>query len=163
MSEPRRKRPCSVRFHTKTARSPYLQPPHVRRRLKLVISLQAFQRQQRVAVQVDDDADRGDEARHADYPSWPKSEGMLHDLGGETNGLRLNKIKQHCHSTEHTQFTSGQSHCLIESPIILHLCITCPSDMFVSFVFKHIHAANIYTIMCKSFVPVMSFVLTSSF
>ena len=36
---------------------------------------------------------------------------------------------------------SGQgSHWFIESSTIVHLCITCPSEIFVNFVLKHIHS-----------------------
>ena len=46
---------------------------------------------------------------------------------------------------------SGQgSHWFIESPTIFHLCVTRPSEMFVNFVFKHIHTASICTICRKS-------------
>ena len=44
---------------------------------------------------------------------------------------------------------SGQgSHWLIEIPIVFYLYVTRPSEIFVNFVFKHIHAARIYTIYC---------------
>ena len=36
--------------------------------------------------------------------------------------------------------------------IDIHLCVTRPSEIFVIFVFKHIHAASIYTI-CRTCVP----------
>ena len=42
---------------------------------------------------------------------------------------------------------SGQGrHWFIESPKMFHLRVTRPPDLFVDFVFKHIHAGTIYTI-----------------
>ena len=42
------------------------------------------------------------------------------------------------------QMASGQGNSwLIESPTILHLCVKCLSEIFVNFIFEHIH---IYTI-----------------
>ena len=53
-------------------------------------------------------------------------------------------------SNAKTDIASGQSsHWLIDSPTILNLCVTRPSETFISFVFKHIHAASIYTIICS--------------
>ena len=50
-------------------------------------------------------------------------------------------------STTKAQMASGQgSHWLIKSPAIFHLCVTCPPEICVNFVFKHIHAASSYTI-----------------
>ena len=48
---------------------------------------------------------------------------------------------------------SGQGrYCLIETPAVFHLYVTRPSEIFANFVFKHIHAASIYTI-CRWLVP----------
>ena len=42
---------------------------------------------------------------------------------------------------------SGQgSHGLIKSPTLVDLHVTRPPEIFVNFVFKHIHAASSYTI-----------------
>ena len=51
------------------------------------------------------------------------------------------------------KMASGQgSHWLIESPTIFHLifplCVTHPSEIFVNFVFKHIHPGSIY-VTCR--------------
>ena len=44
------------------------------------------------------------------------------------------------------QMASGQgSHWLVESPTFVNLCVTCPPEICVNFVFKHIHATNIYS------------------
>ena len=40
------------------------------------------------------------------------------------------------------QMASGQrNHWLIDSPSIVHLCVTRPPGIFINFIFKHIHAA----------------------
>ena len=47
---------------------------------------------------------------------------------------------------------SGQgSHWLIESPKVFHLCVTCPTKIFVKIAFKNIHADSIYTIVREFF------------
>ena len=51
---------------------------------------------------------------------------------------------------QNARMASGQegSHWLIESPTLVHLRVTRPSEISVNFVFKHIHAFIIYT-MCR--------------
>ena len=60
------------------------------------------------------------------------------------------KIQKSCHPKQNTQVASGQgSYWLIESPTICHLCVTL-TYLSIFFLFSHIHAASISTILIKA-------------